>query len=1588
MERKSSMKGRKRRRKLLTSALAGIMSFTVGISNVAYAAEISADDSSGGFLEDAAESIVNFFSGGDSGASSRTVSDYTVPGISPRGTTINLFDYWISGQNDSDQSNPANWQNLGINSGHVLKFGAGMGTETDADIVNKNTVNCWTGDAEPRQGIVSDSLGNDGYPVLSGAGYETDSIGTESLAYLFNSQSGSGKQAYMDVDGLLQVEEGYYVYNSQENFAEYDESSNSFILYNRGGVDAGGSSPDGQFFPFNTGDEIFTDSGNGLEPVQVNTWNEQSQRYEDRNIISTDAQINHYFGLSMSTRFIQQYGGHVDNTADADEVTYNFSGDDDVWIYIDNVLVGDLGGIHDASSIEINFATGDVVIYDDTTFEEDSRNNNNRYDSGETVYQNTTLGEIFGLDDNTFEDNTYHTLDFFYLERGNTDSNMSLRYNLVNIPESGVVKVDQSGDALSDVQFELYQADESYNIVSNTPYYTGATDENGELTFTTTNDAGDPMPVTLEELNDISDNWVLQETNIPEGYRNPGELHLYFRNGVLLSDNEWDTGAYSQAQVTVSADGDIYLYEDGSKLGQRIDLDGEQSDSNPWAGGILFAVVLQKQDEEGAQWAPVSGDAFKGWNVGDPLSEGSGVSESLLEAARNNLYQFLPGSAGAYEVDIENLPGDINTYYYMLANNGGDTDDTEYTIGYYWTSADSISSATTSNTYRVQSDAIQDVYQGFDRVFSVILNIPNIKNDLTLVKTNEDGTVYLSGAEYTLYSDENGDGQYTEGTDTLVNVMTTDENGELQVTSSGDILSCGRYVLVETKAPENYIIDDTPIQIIVDDEGVHVNSGTSQDNISVETGIGNLIFTMKGFAADDEVDSTLHDVKAQPQYSDSYPVTEENGWSNADSGVLHFQYVHDEDNILNYTPAEEAGTAVSYMAEAGWSRLDITQCLEHETSDTYKQNLGSQSLNALFTGAVTIHVTDSAADTALGAETSLTGTKTVNGTGEGIASGQFSFHIQEISAPSGAAASLPDGADADGNVSNTAGGTINFGTFRFDTEGTYVYQVTENNLGAAGYGYDTTVYTVVFAVSVSSGQPSVETVVYRGTAQSEDAEVNAVSFNNTYQPTAVTTPADAPLSGVKSVTEEHGSFIMQDGMFRFQITAVSAPDGMTAPMPSAVDENHQVSCSSDGTFSFGTITFTEPGEYTYSVSEVNNGVEGITYDGENYTLYYNVADNGGSLSITESSIRNSAGEEVSATDLNFTNIYNDGQVSYQIAGTKVLSTGNIQSPIRLEGGAYTFVLYENGAEIDRVENAEAAGNTAGFTFDPITYTEAGTHTYTVYEIGTDGNAGSGGTDENNVTFSTEAYTVTVTVSQAEGESGEHGGLSVSADVQNDSIIFTNTYLPDPAVVGPDGDAQIGGTKTLTGRDLAEGEFTFQLLDGDQVTAEAVNDADGSFEFGNLTFDQTGTYYYTISEKPGDDDTITYDDTVYSVTVTVTDNGTGQLTAEVTYPDGTPAFENTYTESEEPTTPEEPINPDETETPDEPTASEEPESSEKPVSAGSADKVSGSISGGLTDTSKAAETGDSRNVFPAVAAAVAALTVITAVSIVLLRRKRR
>nr|WP_236022487.1 SpaA isopeptide-forming pilin-related protein [Bifidobacterium phasiani] len=1016
----------------------------------------------------------------DTGVATQALDEHTVQGVTPRGTTINLFDYWVDGTAENPANNGTNQSN-GINKGHTLKFGGGGNTSGPASFTN---INQYTGNASPRTGIVQSGLSN-GYPVLSEA---TGSEG-ESLDYLFDPNTEEGARAtHTNVGGLLQVDgDGYYYYNSHDNFASYvDGENNDFVLYNKNAVKHGGTSPDGQFFPFNKGADVFNEDGTA------------------KDINSNNSVINHYFGLTMQTNFVQQYGGHVDKDG-KQPVTYNFSGDDDVWVFVDGVLVGDLGGIHDATALQIDFSTGEVIIFDDNSAkiqEGDKQvpnptnpdNGNNHYDAGETVYTETktTLKKLFvdaGVDTSKFNgdtlpDNTYHTLSFFYMERGNVDSNMSLKYNLVNIPESGVMKVDAVGTPLNGVNFNLYPADSNYTIKDELNPYTATTDSTGNLIFRHP-DAGTSQgtPVSLNELGEVSQYWVLKETNVPEGYRSNGDVQLRFAygddttnkgTGPLLVSNQWDSGAYSEPHVTVQADSTV------------TDIDGA---SHSLAEGTMFAVVEKKVD---GGWLPVYGDPYGGWQFAKDESV-----NSLAAAGARNI--FIPGTSGAYEVTIENLPGDITTYEYMLKHHGGSANDAQYRVKYFYTTGD-LTDAVEMNPEVSGSE--------FTRVFSVTVNLTNPKNELKLVKTDEGGKP-LANAEFTLYhADENG-----AITSDVINTFTTNDNGEIDIANSSGMLPEGKYVLVETKAPDNYAPESTQIPIIVDDDGVHVNAGTADDNVTVTTKPGTLLYSMKGFAANDQVDATLHDIAVQPQNAteQEYPASDAS-WQNVGT-LTHMQYIDDNDKVLNYTPTEDVkdNGDGSYTAHAGWSRLNIQQCMIHGT-DSVKTDLSKweppvSNLNHLFTGDVTINVTNRRAEASFSIAKTLDGRKWED-------TDTFSFTVtldsgdaENVVLPSSNGTTWGTETNPVVISSSTEKHTVSYGSIVFTKIGKYEFTVEEVEGDIPGVSYSDAVFEVTVEVTDLAVDPQV-TVKKTGGTSDDTAVDGTVTFANYYR-----TVSSLPLTG-------------------------------------------------------------------------------------------------------------------------------------------------------------------------------------------------------------------------------------------------------------------------------------------------------------------------------------------------------------------------------------------------------------------------------------------------------------------------------------------
>ncbi len=1031
----------------------------------------------------------------------------TVEGLQDvAGTTIDAFDYWLQDQGTPDDTNGEILPDGGINAGHVLLFGKGMsgfknsgsyaaqdaeqdgsgGIDSDgAAFCNNGHWNGWSGvGGGPINGIVDRVLGADGYPVLALDGREwvdASSLDgrsrTESLRYLFDPDVKSdGKESYKDVGGLLQVDtDGYYYYDSTQNFASLvDGGYQNFVLYQGGRIDAAGNSPNGQFFPFDTGNE-----------ASELVWDEKLG--ENRNPKSTDGIINHYFGLHMQSRFVQQHGGHTDESKQ-DAVTYDFSGDDDVWIFIDGVLVADLGGIHDAVSVSINFKTGEIRISSASEAQPKF-----------TTYT-TTLKDQFiaaGKKDsvtwsgNTFADQTYHILDFFYLERGNTDSNMNLKYNLVSVSESAIIKVDQTGDRVPGADFQLYLADQSYQK-EDVPIATGTTDSDGQFVLLDTQ--GDVVSLQdvwtdLQQENLIytnSDgqrrgNLLLVESAKPAGYRSAGDVRLYLVNidgkVLLLSDNYWETGSYAYTNSTVVMNGTVTY-----GTGQRADLKTD--------GGTLFAVVLRRTINVGTAapsetdlWSLVTGNATDGWHTSEATQPGpAGIKQLLTELKktenRDNYFVALADASGGFKISASDLPGEITSYYYVLGKE--EKAKTEYMLAFYYTAASSVEDADSTNTWRVTNS------NDWSRVFSSNVLMPNIKNRLFVQKLAPDGTTYPEKAQFTLYDDNYYDAQgnvnpYATSQGTITTRDLTKEgdgvllNGGGVFPLPGEVLPNGTYYLVETAAPQGYDINPTVTKIVVDNTGVYADAGREDDGVVVARGMGSIVKSMAEFASLGDIDTTLSNIVARFYTVPSGTISEDGNFRdfedfawrtikgnafvpNTQEGVTYhpaYMYnestgeleLYDRDTSDGKTPlgmhmeystqagleyGAEHGISQTLGAQAlvwmttdtGWSKLMMEQCGRHSAwvgeSASHSTNLINPKLydlTNLFSGSVIVQVTDQHT-------TSLTINKQVQVVGDANVTGQtYTFTVEKLGT---------DGQSVDADYNDAV--TVRLGGSDTDTE--------------------------------------------------------------------------------------------------------------------------------------------------------------------------------------------------------------------------------------------------------------------------------------------------------------------------------------------------------------------------------------------------------------------------------------------------------------------------------------------------------------------------------------------------------------------------
>lgn len=1473
-------------------------------------------------------------------------SNHTVQTVNPTGTTVNLFDYWVvNGDNDSSKNinNDNKNDNTGINKDHQLKFNGGAGSG----------INKWTGKSAiggfGRLSFVKNTLVK-GYPSINAGTYTSyNTHGTykdESLDYLFNNDSQAngkqdGKAVHNNVQGLFQLKDGYYVYDSygsDGNYAVYNFTTNSFDVYDKAGVykDSVSDANRGQFFPFDSADKVFEERNGRLSPIGITD--------------GTNDKLNHHFGMSMTTEFVQPNGG---KTTKGEDMVFEFSGDDDVWVYIDGVLVGDLGGIHEKATLDINFATGVVRVG-----HIDGANGSPKY------FPDTTIKAMFkaaGADttnfrDNTFRDSTKHTLSFFYLERGAGASNMSLKFNLTTLPSSEVEKVDQNGEAVQDAKFALYQSDASWKTQGD-PIAQGTTDDKGRLVLLKSDD-GSVLSFDNQHA-DGHNYFVLKETGLPAGYRSsltsstnatPGELHLQYKaaasgtGGVVVAPQTTVTTANNE-QWTGSR-----MWLNGGYLAAKetISLSKETKDNKdkPISSGTTFAVVLKRTDEtkkdtDEKAWTAVTGNPLNGYK----LCSKHGI-EGAVEAAKSaDTSVFGVNTKGDYEVTVRSLPGDIEKYAAMMT----DKSKAEYTVAVYHTTASSLAGATKDNTSMVK-------YQTINRQFSTVIHLTNVQNRLFVQKVDDLGKP-VNGATFELYKAEGviGDSPSTyaiksgaEPYDTVqANGMTYPYDIEgaacfpLDSAKHAPLIK-GTYYLRESVSPDGHEINNTITKVIVDDSGVYVDAGEEGDGVLSMSGPGSLIASLAQFGSPDSIDNTLTHIKGKLQSATGSDASENLTWGQTSTAkgvtpsladnLMHMRYdktMQGAKTILRYVEdgGERNGKLATIFADTGINRMALYQ----DDDATNGTDLGTLQLNHLFTTATAVQYTDRRVarlqvTKTVTADSGLTApTKDANGSDL-----TFTFKFTLPESQKGYEAHVFDASGKAVGKSFTlkngdthsikAGETIRV----YDLKQGDKYSVSElTTKGEESSG--NVLASIVNTVTGSADEsvlPAGFSLVKRkvggeeqsGTGNTIEGKIvalaggqipaeNTLEFTNNYSANRVTLEAKNGLSA-KKVLE--GRDWADGDSFTAQLTA---DDGV--PMPGgAKSKVATVELTNDQPATFGDITYTKPGTYTYTIKEVipgsDAGADGISYSAAVYTATVVVEDNhAGALAVASVKVVQECDDagadtktDVAGKVATFTNHYDTHEAKITIHAQKILTDNAGSFP--LSQNAFSFTLEGVGgyADVNAVfspntvdasvtapmpegaeDNTVTVGNNADGTvaWPAISYTaKADAGRAYVYKFAENLGSITGMTYDGSVYYAL--------VRNAKKGAGIQTSIEYYKVAEGGSVeqldkalrpLFTNTYSVEPTSV------TLQGQKTVSGRDWNQGEsYTFNLTaatDDDSATSlgkttkQAV--ADGavvintnqavasapesgrvaSFSFGTeaaptVTFNRAGTFSFIITEN--------------------------------------------------------------------------------------------------------------------------------------------
>lgn len=621
-------------------------------------------------------------------------------------------------------------------------------------------------------------------------------------------------------------------------------------------------------------------------------------------------------------------------------------------------------------------------------------------------------------------------------------------------------------------------------------------------------------------------------------------------------------------------------------------------------------------------------------------------------------------------------------------------------------------------------------------------------------------------------------------------------------------------------------------------------------------------------------------------YKDEFEEQGENGEAKPASAVIEFiggdaakfdgAIVADEDGNLSFS----VGTArLAFIDELHTTKKSVGGNNTGTATDVLNPKWNNVSAKATAThvnsylgnnGKISFNVTPATVDT----KASFGLTKVLEGR-DWTKEDTFEFGLtSENGAPIPESATAPVTASVTKDDLDDKGkAVIDFGTIKYTEPGTYVYRVSEKNAGTTvdGIAYSKNVAEVTVTVTPNKrGELSAAVKVTW-------SEADETEFKNVYAADPVESSVTDQITAAKSLTGRD----LAEGEFSFELLEIA--DKEVKPVETVTN-------GADGKVTFSAIKYTEIGQHTYMLREVKGDAGGITYDDTTYTIVTTISDNGKGQLVATHELKGA--EDVKSIE--FKNAYTANAAEASLAGIKNLQVPDGLTPADI-AGKFTFtVTGEEGTPMPA--NTSVTNDAKGkVDFGKITFTlddlnkalgekpekREHTFTYTVTESGEVAGVTNDAKPSREVSF-------TVT------DDGK-GNLSVSRKPDgNAAFTFTNTYSATPVETSVTD--QITANKVLTGRELAAGEFSFELVEGDKVVAKGTNAADGTIVMDKITYDKPGKHTYTLREVNGGTTSkgITYSDAKYAIETTITDNGDGTLSVTHVLKGTEPAeFKNTY-----------------------------------------------------------------------------------------------